>query len=140
MFSTQVTRAPCSSALCLYSELPLLPPWPSHSSSPVILRNLRTVSKSPTSQHLSPDFAKCGNNQKAAHLALAGMMYEKEFKINGTEKTACKKKKVQTNKQKYTVGAIHPIGVIAVFTGPRISSLFCHHYIASLNNLSKAKL
>lgn len=87
--------APCSSALCLYSEvLSLLPPWPSHSSSPMNLRNLRTVSKSPTSQHLSPDFAKCSNNQKAAHLAPAGMLYEKKkIKINGTEKIACKKKK-----------------------------------------------
>lgn len=115
--------APCSSALCLYSEvLSLLPPWPSHSSSPMNLRNFRTVSKSPTSQHLSPDFAKCSNNQKAAHLAPAGMLYEKKkIKINGTEKIACKKKKEkkkgQTSKQKYTVGAIHPIGVIAVFIG-----------------------
>lgn len=78
------------------------------------------MSKLPTSRHLSPDFAKSSNNQKAEHLAPAGMLYEKEFKINGTEKTACKmkeEKKGQTNKQKYTVGAIHPIGVIAVFIG-----------------------
>lgn len=91
--------APCSSALSLYSEvLLLLPPWPSYSSSPTNLRNLRTVSKSPTSRNLSPDFAKCSNNQKAEHLAPAGMLYEKEFKINGTDKIACKKKKRKKKK------------------------------------------